>query len=118
LKRKEEPMKGRWWFPGGAVLFNESLISAVKRRLRVEANIKRIKKIKFLRVKETKFRKGKFDKPIYTINNIFIVDIGRNQVNNIRIDKTSSDYKIFYYIRRSFSPYIKENLKLVGFKYK
>ncbi|MFI2743640.1 NUDIX hydrolase [Zhouia sp. PK063] len=40
IKRKYEPFKGKWAIPGGFVLFNESLESAVERELFEETGIK------------------------------------------------------------------------------
>ncbi|MBA4376183.1 MAG: hypothetical protein C0401_08440 [Anaerolinea sp.] len=39
LKRKNEPMKNQWWFPGGRVLFNETRQQAVIRKLNEECNL-------------------------------------------------------------------------------
>ena len=41
VKRLEDPARSKWWFPGGRVLFNESLKNAVKRKLREELNIRK-----------------------------------------------------------------------------
>ncbi len=116
VKRGESPAKNRWWFPGGRVLFNESLQSAVKRKLKEELNIKKIKQIKFLGVGETRFKKGKFGKPAHTINNVFLVELEKKQADNIRTDKTISAYRWFEKISKNFHPYIKKSLKLAGFK--
>ena len=39
LKRKNEPMKDQWWFPGGRVFFNETRHQAVIRKLKEECNL-------------------------------------------------------------------------------
>jgi colanic acid biosynthesis protein WcaH len=39
LKRKYEPMKDQWWFPGGRVFFNETRQQAVIRKLKEECNL-------------------------------------------------------------------------------
>lgn len=116
IKRLENPAKNKWWFPGGRILFNETLKSAVKRKLKEELNIKKLKNIKFLGVKETKFKKGKFKKPVYCINNLFLAELNENDCLKISADKTITEYKWFKSISRGFHPYIKKNLKLAGFK--
>lgn len=111
VKRLESPAKNKWWFPGGRILFNESLKSAVKRKLKEELNIKRGKKIKFLGVGETKFKKGRFNKPIHTINIVFLVELGKREADSIRANRTISQYKWFHDLPRGTHPYIKRFLK-------
>ncbi len=115
VKRTEKPVKDKWWFPGGRVLFNESLKNTAKRKLKEELNIKNFEKMKFLGVKELKFRKGDFGKPVYSIVNVFLVEINEKQSNNIQVDDTASEYKWFSKIQKSFHPYLKRFLRLSGF---
>ena len=37
--RKDEPAKGQWWIPGGRVLKNETLETAVKRKALQEVGV-------------------------------------------------------------------------------
>jgi len=111
VKRTEEPVKDKWCFPGGRVLFNEKLETAVKRKLRQELNIKKIKKIKFLGVEGVRFRKGDFGKSVHSIANVFLVEINKKQADDIQVDNTASEYKWFNRIQNNFHPYIKEFLK-------
>lgn len=39
LKRKNEPAKNEWWFPGGRVLFGERRVKAAERKLEEECNL-------------------------------------------------------------------------------
>ena len=39
VKRKNQPLKGRWWVPGGRVLKGETMEKAVKRKIREEVGI-------------------------------------------------------------------------------
>lgn len=116
VKRVEYPVKNKWWFPGGRVLFGESLKGAVLRKLREEINVKKAKEIKFLGIGELKFKRGIFDGPIHSIICLFLVEIGKNRINNIKTDRTSSQARWFHFIQRNFSSYLKKNLKLAGFK--
>ena len=116
VKRKENPERNKWWFPGGRILLNESLKSAAKRKLREELNVKNFKKIEFLGVKETKFKKGRFGKPIYSINNVFLVELKEKEISNISPDRTISEFKWFNVIRKGLHPYLKKFLKSAGFK--
>ncbi|MFH1894574.1 MAG: NUDIX domain-containing protein [Patescibacteria group bacterium] len=116
VKRVEYPLKNKWWFPGGRVLFGESLNSAVLRKLREETNVKKAKKIKFLGIGELKFKRGQFNGPIHGIVCVFLVEIDKNRTNNVRPDRTSSQVRWFDFIQRNFNSYLKKNLKLAGFK--
>ncbi|MFA5125915.1 MAG: NUDIX domain-containing protein [archaeon] len=40
LKRKNKPLKGYWWIPGGRVYKNETLLEAVKRKYFEECGLK------------------------------------------------------------------------------
>ena len=40
VRRKNEPLKGEYWVPGGRLLKNETLHDAVKRKVQQELNIK------------------------------------------------------------------------------
>jgi colanic acid biosynthesis protein WcaH len=39
LKRKNEPARGQWWFPGGRVHFGEPRLQAAERKLREECGL-------------------------------------------------------------------------------
>ncbi len=40
LKRRNEPVKGEWWFPGGRICKGESLESALRRKVKEETGLK------------------------------------------------------------------------------
>lgn len=116
IKRLENPAKGKWWFPGGRILFNEALEQAVKRKLKEEVNIKSFRKLKFLGVKEIDFKKGPFDRPVYGIANVFLVVINRITRFNVKVNKTAAIHRWFEKIPKNSHPYLKKFLKLAGFK--
>lgn len=43
LKRRNEPARGEWWFPGGRVFFGESRFKACERKVREECGLTRIR---------------------------------------------------------------------------
>lgn len=117
VKRKQPPAENKWWFVGGRLFLNESLISAAKREIREELGIKKIKSIKFLGVGETKFKKGRFRLPTYSVNIVFLAKIDNSQAKNIKLDLIYHfGYKWLKNIPKVSSPHLKKFLKLSGFK--
>lgn len=117
VQRKKYPARGKWWFSGGRLLFNESLKTGVKRKLKEELGIKKTKKIKFLEIGETKFTKGNFDFPVHSINITFMAEIDDFQEKNVNLDIDNHiKYEWFKKIPKKVDPYIKRFLKLAGFK--
>ncbi len=116
VKRKKSPAKDEWWFPGGRLFFNEDLISAVKRILKGELGIKKIKSIKFLGIGECKFKIGYFGAPSHTVNAIFLAEIDSFQAENIKLDLVDHfGYKWFERIPKNISSYLKKFLKINNF---
>src|SRR3989338_4511051 len=62
-KRLIPPSKGMWHFPGGSILFNETLKQAVKRTAKEEINLN-VKIVKLLGVIEFPQKKEVFGHPI------------------------------------------------------
>lgn len=117
VKRLENPAKNKWWVPGGRILFNETIIGAVKRKLKEEVgiHIKDSLRVESLGVKEIGFKKGKYHQPVYSIVHIFLVELLKREEINIKMDATMSSYKWFNAIQSNFDPYIKKCLKKAGF---
>jgi len=94
ILRNDEPGKGAWAIPGGRVCKNEKLEDAAKRKALEETGLK-IKVVKQLRVEETMFEQGPFEKidgGVHTINMTYLVEpIEENAA--IQLDGTSSEYK-------------------------
>ena len=117
VKRKSLPCKNQWWFPGGRVFFNETLLGTAKRKLEEELGIKKIKSVKFLGIGESRFKKGYFNLPSHTINSIFLVRISDSEAKNIKLDRIGhSDYRWQKKIPKGISPYLKKFLKKSDFK--
>jgi len=117
VQRKIDPLKNKWWFPGGRLLFNESLRAGVKRKLKEELGIKKVKTIKFLAIGETKFRKGYFNLPSHTINITFRAEIDNLSAKNINLEmRNHLNYRWFQKIPAQIGSYVKKFLKLAGFK--
>jgi colanic acid biosynthesis protein WcaH len=115
-KRTQVPLKGQWWLPGGKIFFNENLTDALKRKLAEELNLKKFQQIKFLGPGEIKFKKGHFGIPEHDITLVYLVILGKKHAENIKLDKTASEYKWFNKVQNNFHPYLKKFLKMAKFK--
>lgn len=112
VKRKHEPARYKWWFPGGRLLKGESLKEAAVRKAREELGLG-IEVEKKLGVYETNFSKGPFPDlktGIHSINIVFIVR-PLEELPEIKLDNTSSDFKWVDKIEESLDPYLKKILK-------
>ena len=88
LKRKNEPEKNKWWFPGGRLLKNEYLESAIVRKFKEEVNIKSTV-IKFLGVTETIFETGPYEIPVHTVNFTYLMSA---KDYTVKIDDLHSEF--------------------------
>lgn len=114
IKRKNKPVKGQWWVPGGRVYKNEKLGEAVIRKAKEELGIE-VKIERELGIYETFFDKGPFPNlktGVHTLNITFIVKPLENQ--EIKLDRASSEYKWIDKIEENHHPYIKQVLKESG----
>ncbi len=114
-KRKNKPAQGKWWFVGGRVLKNEILEDAAKRKVREEIGISNIKIKKLLVVKGTIFKDSAFGPATqHSVNSVFLAEISSK--NLLRPDNQSSELRWFSRVDKRWPSYIKEVLKLAGFK--
>lgn len=93
LKRVNEPVKGKWWFPGGRILFNEKRAEAVARIALKECNIEASPKIEI----------GTFDLilPIsynssisHAITTLYYLEVGSFHSLEIQLDNQSEEFQI------------------------
>lgn len=113
VKRKNKPVQNQWWFPGGRIFKNETLIEAVIRKSFEETGLK-VKIINRIGIEETIFSDGPFNSTTHTINVVYAVKA--NNPEKIKMDKQSSEYDWFSKINDNWNPYVKNFLKIVGFR--
>lgn len=114
VRRKNQPEKGKWWFPGGRVLRGERLEVAALRKLKQETNLKG-GTLKFLGFYDYFSRVGYFKGiPAHTIALPFLVKVNTSQ--KIIFDWQSTDSRWFKRINPRWHPYVKKFLKESGFK--
>lgn len=92
VKRRNEPLKGRWWVPGGRVLKGESIIQAAQRKSREELGIQS-RVLGAMGYYEKHFKKNEYslDSGVHTIS---IVVVSEPLSMEIRLDDQSSDWKL------------------------
>lgn len=113
VKRKNKPAQNQWWFPGGRILKDETLIEAVIRKSFEETRLK-VKIINRIGVEETIFPDGPFNSATHTINVVYLTKVINPET--IKLDEQSGEYNWFSGINENWHPYIKNFLSLAGFK--
>ena len=88
VKRKNEPLKGRYWTPGGRVLKGERLVDAVKRKVEEETGLK-VKPISVVGFYEDFYKKNELGlDSVHTTSIVFACSYISGEV---RLDNQSSD---------------------------
>lgn len=91
VKRKENPLKGEWWVPGGRVQIGETVYAAAKRKLIEELGLKLSFSFELVGMYEDIFNESSFGTHAYqTMSIVFQVILKESP--SITIDVTSSDW--------------------------
>lgn len=112
-KRRNEPAKNKWWLLGGRINKNETLLHAIHRKIKQEANLK-IKKCKFLAAQETIFKTSAFGVSSHTINIVYLIE--PISLNDHISDNQHSELKWFENVDPKWDSYVKKMLRLAGFE--
>lgn len=100
VKRKNEPVKGQWWVPGGRVLKGEMIEKAAKRKIKEELGIN-IKFIKPLGYYEKHFKENEFGQPS-GVHTLSIVILAKPLSLDVKLDEQSADWQFFDNLPKSF----------------
>ncbi len=112
LKRKNEPDKGQFGFPGGRLYKNETFKQAAVRKAFEEAGLK-IEVERMIGTYEYMTKKGPFPDlktGVHTPVTAFLVKLA-DENQEIKLDETSSHYKWADKIEENFHPYVKKVLE-------
>lgn len=90
VKRKNEPLKGKWWVPGGRMFKGETLESAFKRKMKEEIGLE-VKIVCRLGYYEEVFDKNELEIP--SVHTISVVFVAMPLKGKVKLDEQSSDYK-------------------------
>lgn len=89
VKRKNRPLKGEYWLPGGRVYKNETLEQAAIRKMKEEIGLD-VKIIKLAGFHEFLYEENEFGlDSVHTVSAIFYVSPISNEVT---LDEQSDDY--------------------------
>lgn len=116
VKRKNPPVQGQWWLPGGRIFKGETIVQAAFRKLKEETNLEGATIVKTLGPYETMFDDGPFGVKtgVHSINVVVLVDV--DDISGIVFDKDHSGATWFGAMSDDWHPYIKQVLKDCGFK--
>lgn len=101
VKRSIDPYKGMWHFPGGTVLFDETVDQAISRVVKGELNLKVLSKeylgiIEYLSEPDDRFLK----KHRHTICPIFLIEANEE----LKKDADASEVKVLNNIPENITP--------------
>lgn len=93
VKRENEPLKGEYWVPGGRLLKNETLENAVKRKMKQELGIEvKIQKL-FGYFEDFYENTYNVQSGLHVVSFIFLLTT--DEIENIKLDNQSSEWKWF-----------------------
>ena len=93
IQRKENPLKGEWWVPGGRVHIGEELVVALMRKLSEELSINIKSSSKLVGIYEDFFNSSSFGEHLYhTISFVYEFNIDEMDDLDIFLDSTSSKW--------------------------
>ncbi|KXA97106.1 hypothetical protein AKJ37_03730 [candidate division MSBL1 archaeon SCGC-AAA259I09] len=106
-KRRNKPLKGEWFWPGGRLYKGEKLKNAARRIAREELGIE-VKIEKRLGVYCHFWNESPFEKveSVHTVNVVFQVRSNKN-IENIELDEQHEDYRLVSGIEPDLHEYVK-----------
>ena len=90
VKRKQPPLKGKYWIVGGRVLLGEDPIDAARRKAKEEVGLE-LDGVTFVGYLSDVFNKNAFESTEY--HTISIVFLCHPKNTSVSLDDTSSDWK-------------------------
>lgn len=96
LRRKNDPAKGQWWFPGGRIRKGETLEDALSREVKEETGLE-VTKCKLVNVYSRVFPER---------HDITIVFLCTCNGDNVMLNDEHTEYKFFKNIPKSIHPYL------------
>lgn len=104
LKRKNNPAKGEWWFPGGRIRKGETFIETLCREVKEETGLA-VEIIKFV---------GVYNRIFPDRHDITIVFLCRCFDESVTLNKEHSEYRFFRNPPKNLHPYLVQAIKESG----
>lgn len=114
-RRKNKPVQGKWWFIGGRIQKGERLEQAVRRHVKIETGISKMKIKKLLGTTESFFKNSAQGPEAHTVNTSFLVEILRGKIF-LPANSENSELAWFSRIDKSWHLCVQQMLRLAGFK--
>jgi len=114
LRRRNEPMAGQWWFPGGRVLFGERRSQAAKRKLKEECGLSQGDAFEELGTFDWFFSFGEGQR-VHSVTTLFKVIV--DSMNDITLDQQSYEARWDYprnWLRTGLDPMMLEGIAALG----
>jgi len=108
-RRTEQPAQGQWWFPGGRVLFGETLLEACIRKSREEVGLV-VEPGEIVSVEESVFD----DPRVHTINTVIHAKLV-GSTDQVELDETQSEYRWMSSAPTGLHPCVASPLAKLGF---
>ena len=105
LKRKNNPARGQWWFPGGRMWKGETFKETLYREVKEETGLA-VDVIKFV---------GVYSRIFPDRHDITIVFLCRC-TDKVSLNEEHSEYRFFRNIPRGIHPYLRETIEDSGWK--
>jgi colanic acid biosynthesis protein WcaH len=106
LKRKNNPARGQWWFPGGRIWKGETFKETLYREVKEETGIA-VEVIKFV---------GVYSRIFPDRHDITIVFLCKCFDNKVTLNEEHSEYRFFRNIPKGIHPYLLETINDSGWK--
>lgn len=113
IKRKDQPVRGYFWFPGGRILKGETIFNAAIRKAKQEIGVS-IRPERIVGVYETIFRTSRpgVQGGTHTVNAVVIARIKKDAL--IQFDSHHTEAKWFVRPPNDFKRYLASALKNAG----
>ncbi len=101
LRRKNQPAKGQWWFPGGRIYIGESFKETLHREVKEETGLE-VNAYKFI---------GAYSRVFPQRHDITIAYLCQCKPGTITLDSEHSEYKLLKAVPADLHPYLLETIR-------
>lgn len=99
LRRKNDPLKGMWWVPGGRALKGEPTLKAAKRKVHEETGLK-AHNFRIRGIYEDSYKRSAWGTPTSSVSIVYQAEVAEFSP---KIDKTSSNIKLSDFLPKRFA---------------